>query len=296
MSFLENIDKNKLQKIVLIVISALTLAAITLLLTIIVLSIRPQSPTVDQEIEFKTVAVENKDVNTGTLILADDDHPYTPNEQWLDLVDCKNYRNQALGLTKEEADSKDTALYAKKKYLPYGGMMLNSVAMEQAHKMLIDTIASVEDDNVSGSITIDGAYAIQYNVSPDLDEFKTGLLLFLSDSTSDSGVHVKLPDAYATWLKANAAKYGFVESFKDAYRYVGVTHATYMAEKELTLADYINHLKKNHSADKKMLEVGDYGVYYVSCKAGDSINVPANNEYTVSGTNEGGVIVTVKLK
>ena len=45
-----------------------------------------------------------------------------------------------------------------------------------------------------------------------------------------------------------------------------------------------------------MLEVGDYGVYYVSCKAGDSINVPANNEYTVSGTNEGGVIVTVKLK
>jgi hypothetical protein len=38
----------------------------------------------------------------------------------------------------------------------------------------------------------------------------------------------------------------------------------------------------------------EYSVYYVACEAGDTIKVPAHGNYTVSGTNEGGVIVTFK--
>ena len=287
MSFLENIDKNKLQKILLIVISALTLAAITLLLTIIVMSISPKSPTVDQEIEFKTVAVENNDVITGALVLADQDHKYAVDKALLDLVDCQVYRNEQL-----EAAGIDSTDRNNYDYLPYKGMMLNKAAMEQAHKMLTDAKKAIAGE----SITIDAAFDRVVYGGVDTEGYNTGLLMFLSDFTSDSGAYVKISSDYSEWLKANAAKYGFVNSFEDAYRYVGVTHATYMAENKLSLADYINFLKKNHSADQKMLQIGDYGVYYVSCKAGDSINVPANNEYTISGTNEGGVIVTVKLK
>ena len=272
MSFLENIDKNKLQKIVLIVISALTLAAITLLLTIIVLSIRPQSPAGPTGIEFNTVAVTDKDVNMGALMLAGENHPFTASDALKEtLVNCQVYRNEHRG------DA------AKGPYYTMNDLKMVDVAMEAAHKLLTDAEAAVGEDNV--------LIKLAFAEDSQNAEYATGLLMFLTDYDEN-----KLPESYATWLKANAAKYGFVESFEDAYRYVGVTHATYMAEKELTLADYINYLKKNHSADKKMLEVGDYGVYYVSCKAGDSINVPANNEYTVSGTNEGGVIVTVKLK
>jgi D-alanyl-D-alanine carboxypeptidase len=288
MSFLENIDKNKLQKIVLIVISALTLAAITLLLTIIVMSISPKSPTVDQEIEFKTVAVEEKDILAGTLILADNDHKYAVDKNLLDLIDCQTYRDEQLTAAGVQIDETTK----NKDYLPWKNMKLNKDAMVAAHKMLTDAKAAVKGE----AITIDAAFDRIVYGGNDNEGYNTGLLMFLSDFTSDSGAYVKLSDDYSTWLKTNAAKYGFVNSFEDAYRYVGVTHATYMAQEKLSLADYINYLKKNHSADQKMLQIGDYGVYYVSCKTGDSINVPANNEYTISGTNEGGVIVTVKLK
>ena len=40
----------------------------------------------------------------------------------------------------------------------------------------------------------------------------------------------------------------------------------------------------------------EYAIYYVACKAGDTIKAPKDlKNTTISGTNEGGVIVTVKL-
>ena len=70
MTFLENFDKEKFKKTLLIVISALTLVALALLLVIIVVSIAPGGIK-----GFKNSTVTERDLKTGTLILADDDHP-----------------------------------------------------------------------------------------------------------------------------------------------------------------------------------------------------------------------------
>ena len=281
MSFLENMDKNRLQKVLLVVISALLLAALVCLVVIIISSLGPTTP-VTQGFDVVDLTLKDKDVSTGTLVLADKTHLYDENNA-LDLVECQTYRDEQMvldGIT-------------DKPYLPYKGMKLTKEAMKAAHNMLSDAKKNIG----SAAITIDAAFGRIAYGGDDAEGYKTGLLMFLSDNTSDSGAYVKLANEYSHWLKTNAAKYGFINAFDDAYRYVGIVHATYMSEEELSLADYIEYLKKNTDSSKALtVKVGDttYSVYYAKGGEGETVKVPAKGEYTISGTNEGGVIITLK--
>jgi hypothetical protein len=285
MAFLENVDKAKLQKILLITISALMLAALALLLAIVIMSIKPAGLQ-GTDMEFTDYVLEDNDSKLGTLVLADKNNKYRVDKSLLDLVDCQAYRDGQMiteGIT-------------EKNYLPYKGMMLNKTAMENAHKLLTSLRAAVED---SKAVTIDAAFDRIVNGGEETEGYNTGLLMFLSDNASDSGNHIALGEDYKAWLDDNAAKYGFVNEFEDAYRYVGAAHAKYMTEEKLSLAEYIELLKKNTSSEKGLATTdadgNQYYVYYASAEAGESIKVPASNTYTLSGTNEGGVVVTVKL-
>ena len=104
----------------------------------------------------------------------------------------------------------------------------------------------------------------------------------------------------AEWTEKNAYRYGFIfgddigENAK--LRYVGVPHATYMYQNDLDLAGYLAVLK---SSEK--LQITDdrnltFTVYYVAASEGEAtdISVPTGMDYTISGTNEGGFVVTVK--
>lgn len=287
MTFLENVDKAKLQKILLITISALMLVALALLLAIVIMSIEPASLT-EADIEFTDYTVKDKDVATGSLILADKNHPYTPNEELLELVGCTAYMEaqpDATGVGSED--------FTEKNYIPWKVMRLPTLTMQSLHNMLTAAKNEVEED----PITIDGAY--DTIISGDVyAEYATGMLVLLSDYTS-SYTRVELSSAYRAWLDKNAARYGFVEAYEDTYRFVGVAHAKYLNDAGITLAGYISYLKENTNNEKGLeLTCADgakYYVYYVACEEGETIKVPANNAYTISGTNAGGVVVTVSL-
>lgn len=310
MSIFQNIERKKLQQALLIIIAALTAIALILLLIIVISSLSSGVSNGFSEDELTSYKITEKDFKTGTLILADADHSFTVDETMLGLVDCQNYRNTQLveaGVA-SSAEEANNLPFEKKIYMPYNGMKLSSAAMIQAHKLLNDAVANVQDESVSGSITIDAAYGRQENISTNLDEFNTGLLMFLSDTRSDSGLHIPLPEAYEKWIDEHAADYGFVKSFQYGYRYVGIPHAKHMAAEDMTLAEYINFLKSKTTPGKVLkIEVGEsaYAVYYMECNVGSAIPVPkqltnadgtASNTYEISGTNEGGVIVTVKIK
>ncbi len=288
MTLLENIDKAKLRKILLIVISALTLIALALLLVIIVISIAPTAHT-KPNMEFKDYTVTDKDINTGTLIIADDDHPYSYEFADDELEVFGPYRDAHL--------SKDEGGIAINKYYmnSQSQMKLTKEAMVAAHSMLADAEAAIKED----SLCIDSTYGYDDESNGTRQEYNTASLIFLARIISSTAPNEKLSSSYAEWLDDNAVKYGFIESFEDAYRYVGEAHAKYIKDNKLSLADYIADLKKNTSSDKvltvKDANGAEYAVYYASCKAGDTVKVPATEEYTVSGTNEGGVVITVKL-
>lgn len=315
MGFLENIDRKKLQHILLIVIAALTAIALVLLLIIIISSLSSGLSDGFSEDQLTSYKITEKDYTTGSLVLADDNHKYEVDESLLGLVGCKEYRNTQLiqgGMTQAEIDDKkDPDLYSKLKYLPFRSMKLASPAMIQAHKMLNDVIAQVQDETVQGSITIDRAYGNEdnyMNIETHTNEFNTGLLMYLTETDSDVDNLIPLPEAYEKWLDEHAADYGFIKSFRYGYRYVGIPHAKHMKAEELTLAQYIEFLKTKTTPGKVLkiaVDDAEYAVYYVECKVGGNIPVPkqtansdgtANNTYEISGTNEGGVIVTVKIK
>ena len=291
MTFLEKFDKAKLQKYLLIAIGVLTLAALTLLLVIIVMSINP-SGLKESDMKFTDLKIEEKDLTTGTLVLADKEHPYDVNKDQLDLVGCQSFRNEQMKADGIEVTKENYS------YIAYAGMMMSKDAMANAHRMITDAKAAVGGK----ALTVDGAYGEVKNGDKDLEEYNTALLIFLSDYDSEESKYVALSDAYSDWLDKNAVKYGFIESFDGGYRYVGAVHAEHMTREKLSLADYIAYLKKSTSKDKglviKASNGSEYYVYYVSAKAGDSIKIPDEKEgtYTISGTNEGGIIVTCELK
>ena len=108
------------------------------------------------------------------------------------------------------------------------------------------------------------------------------------------------------WIYENAYKYGFInlaeESAENAepknanlFRYVGVAHATAMKQKKLTtLESYLNYLKADTSVSKALsisTAEGKMRIYY--CAADATAYVSEKNEYTVSGNNVDGYIITV---
>ncbi len=146
---------------------------------------------------------------------------------------------------------------------------------------------------------------------PGYSEHHTGYAVDFNIYT-DGGVTKQFDGTgeYA-WIANNAYKYGFVLRYPDGktdvtgidtepwhYRYVGVPHAYYMVSTGKTLEEYIT-LLRNYPCDYP-LYVTDwdgtmYEVYYKkSDGASTSLPVPASGEYTVSGNNADGYIVTVK--
>lgn len=289
MTFLENVDKKQLQKIMLVVISVLTLVAIALLLVIIISSAVGSIPG-RSDFDYKTEPVTDKMLSTGTLILADDDHPYNYTFAEGELAVCGVYRNQ--NLVKDESGKELNKYYMNSQ----SQMKLTNEAMAAAHKLLVAAEAAIQKDE----LCIDSTYGYDDESEGSREEYKTALLIYLARIISSDKPNEKLASSYAKWLDENAAKYGFVESFEDGYRYVGVAHAKYMTDKKLSLADYIAYLKRETNYNTALnikCDDATYSVYYIPCKEGDQVKIPkeSEGEVTISGTNEGGLIVTVKL-
>ncbi|THF74043.1 M15 family metallopeptidase [Cohnella fermenti] len=116
--------------------------------------------------------------------------------------------------------------------------------------------------------------------------------------------------AEGSWLKKRAWDYGFVLRYpKDKssvtgiqyepwhFRYVGLPHSLIMKKKDFVLEEYLAYLKEKRTivAEAKGTR---YRITYVPVPAtdGTAAEVPVNGDYTLSGDNAGGVIVTVSLK
>ena len=285
MDFLNKFDKQQVQKITLIVIAALTILALVLLLVIVIASVNPANSfgMADGFSNVVDYTVTEKDMQTGSLVLADDNHRYnyTFSADELDVIGT--YRNDRVA--KDENGKLIDGYYMNSQTK----MTLTKDAMAAAHNMLVDAEKAVKKDDILIQFT-NG-----YNEA-DNEEYKTALLIYLTNYENG-----KLDKAYSKWFDENAAKYGFIESFEDGYRYVGAPHAKLINDNEdiSTLADYIAFLKENTGYDKTVrvkVDGVEYAIYYVECKAGDTIKAPKDlKNTTISGTNEGGVIVTVKL-
>ncbi|HPE96069.1 MAG TPA: D-alanyl-D-alanine carboxypeptidase family protein [Bacillota bacterium] len=114
-----------------------------------------------------------------------------------------------------------------------------------------------------------------------------------------------------TWIEENAYLYGFILRFPEGkamttglnassnkYRYVGLPHSAFIKQNGLTLEEYIVTVQ-NYRYDTVHwtceLSGVKYEVYYVPADDGSTtdIPVPTDSDYTISGNNVEGFIVTV---
>lgn len=135
------------------------------------------------------------------------------------------------------------------------------------------------------------------------------------DLKRENGVTLAKDANVLSWMNAHCTDYGFINtdlsgSVHDSdasvpttqFRYVGVAHSTYMAKNNLTFGAYLAMLKSDNVSPSKPLTVdtangGRYAVYYIAAQTGENteLKVPENFDYTVSGDNLGGFIITVDL-
>ena len=153
-------------------------------------------------------------------------------------------------------------------------------------------------------------HAEKYVAQPGGSEHHTGLAVDLSLLYRDGSSGEYDGSGEYAWINENCQNYGWVvryETGKEAltgiwdepwhFRYVGVPHAVQMAREGLCLEEYVDYLRSFPFEGDHLeivTETGSYEVWYT--QGAEGVYIPEQGEYTVSGNNVDGVIVTVKVR
>ena len=248
-----------------------------------------------------TIDVSSSDVHVGDLILVNDTYKYVAPSTAPVLVPIVSDR-----------ESHGLSATNKPIYSYYTTDIDNCVKLESNSSKLFNQWADAFY-KATGSIDL-FVKNVSDNDASKTAEHQTGKAIDLCVWVSGSQ-YWNLDDAeYAEtfkWLYDNAYKYGFVLRYPTAkstvtgvtneayhFRQVGYAHAYYMQKNNLCLEEYLEFLKTSTSPLEFNGDDGNkYMVYYQAASEGDTttLTVPADLDYTVSGDNMGGFIVTVNV-
>ncbi len=227
---------------------------------------------------------DTEDLYEGNLLLLDASHPYrggTPNTV---LFSDKTYRAY---------NNEKNPIYFMQDVVNFRA---TTETVKAFANMMKAFYAATENDCV---------YIMQANVGPGaqadtLYQAATTIKLgyFIESGNISDSIYGE--EDYK-WIYDHAHEYGFIQASKaegdeSIFRYVGIPHATYMKANNLTLSRYLEKLQDSSYKKSLKITVGgeEYRVYYVA--ADDDVYVPDHGDYTLSGDNMGGYIVTVHVE
>lgn len=178
----------------------------------------------------------------------------------------------------------------------------NSIKLERAaFEAAEEMFGAFYDETASGNYHIRMAH-FDAPSEKCVSEHLTG---YAFDVNIYDGTPTALADAGEPygWIYENCAKYGYVLRYpgtdSDHFRYVGRGHSAYIDENGLTLDEYVGLLQRHMYSDKHLAfsyDGVDYECFYVLFEDGNEsvkIEVPSGVNYTVSGDNVSGVVVTL---
>lgn len=257
---------------------------------------------------YVSEAVDNDKVYQGSLIVVNNDTEYKWNDDGLksiievrddDGTDCYSVMDNNVKARKAAASAANSMLKAFNKETGHTDIRIDSAYRSVSEQ---ESIYDSADDKSTASKPGYSDYHTGYSIDLNIVDDEGNSLDF--DGTGDY-----------EWFGNNSYKYGFVLRFPEGkeditgqsyrpwhFRYVGKVHAAYMHEKNLCLEEYVNELK-SYPYDGNHFETTDsdgkrYEIYYFAADtstAMTSVAVPAGYEYSISGNNSDGFIVTVSL-
>lgn len=250
--------------------------------------------------EYVSVPVASDAVySTGTLLIVNND------------TQIRVYPSDSR-LVKIEGANKSDSYKVKT-----SAMRLDPDALTAFNSMLDAYYAETND----GTVIITSAYRTEAEQAALISSsVKAGfsdhhLALSVALKRNDSSGTSELPDDH--WIYENCYRYGFIQRYPEGkedstgdtqryyncLRYVGVAHATYMHEQNLSLEEYAEAVKRyTYEGDHLEVTAGgaSYEIYYVPANLTGSedaittLPVPKALEYTYSGNNTDGFVITVK--
>ena len=263
----------------------------------------PNTPDANEG--YTAFMYDSSKMHEGDLVLVNKDHKYTFPATPAHLSDVRSSRIKAA-----DGNYVYSCDYDK---------LLDTEALGALNEMMADFYAATNNSDAlitAAYRTAEDQDAMGGEIKGGYSDHHTGMLVTLKFYIDGKMYDTRDPlcAEYYTWLADNAAKYGFIVRYPDnkiaqtgvsnyanAYRYVGKAHAAYISANGLCLEEYVE-LLKSHNLFESHLSVTDsdgvsYEIYRIaaSTSAQTSVQVPAGKQYTISGDNDGGFIVTVKL-
>lgn len=260
-------------------------------------------------------SVSSSDYVRGSLILVNAEHVYDfdrtgadiPNQEIITVasnIQNKNFKaaDYNVLLAKETVDALN-AMFAD--FSNAGGskdVMINSAyrTFEQQQNILESKKEQLGENQqiaqTPGNSEHHTGYAFDFSIYPD----------------GGAGARTFTKEERYAWIYENCHKYGFVLRYPEGkssvtgiapeswhFRYVGIPHATYMFEKNLTLEEYISGISvysQNLPLTVSVSETESWNVFYVpkSENSRTEFYVPQNVQYKISGNNADGFVVWYK--
>ena len=244
--------------------------------------------------EWTEIVLSDADTKAGPLVLVNKTHEYT-----------FPAKDDHLASINDKRLTHNPRVYLQSGLSTY----MESTALDALDRMLVDFHAATGKDNVLLKYAYrDYESQKDFSTAPGFSDHHTGFGIQLVYQLNGRQYDLSADPAYA-WITENCYKYGFVVRYPDAkadvtevsdyesyFRYVGVAHATYMTANDLCMEEYIDLLSKQENPLKVTDADGNkYEIYYFAVKGNTKAEIPDGYTYTVSGTNDGGVVVTVNL-
>lgn len=263
---------------------------------------------------YVTEVTDNEKIYSGPLIVVNDNNEYKGNED--DLVSMYDIREESKAdyytvLDKDVKVRKDAATALNS--------MIKAFSEETGHK-------DIQVDSGYRSVTeqqelYDSADDQSVVAKPGFSDYHTGYSVDLNVVDEEGNSLDFDGTGDYEWFAKNCYKYGYIVRFPEGkteqtgldyrpwhFRYVGVPHAYYMAQNNLCLEEYIDKLKTYNYNDSHLefenFDGKKYEIYYYPKDAVNSADaetpeldftmlaVPSERDYTVTGNNIDGYIVT----
>jgi zinc D-Ala-D-Ala carboxypeptidase len=259
--------------------------------------------------KYDYVSKKTSDIGIGNLILVNNRTPYAfSNES--NIVRVLSKKNKSYKIS-EQSIALDSNVISS-----INRMMSDFEKAKNVHDIIINSgyrSKNEQEGILNEKIKQLGAVeAAKWATRPGYSEHHTGYALDIG-ILKDGGKYQSLTDTGKySWINENCGNYGFILRYSSEktqitgianepwhYRYVGAPHANIIKNKGFCLEEYIDYLK-NYSFEATHLDFTDfdnrkYEIYYVKATKDETkIPVPKNSEYTISGNNVDGFIVTVK--
>ena len=265
---------------------------------------------------YRYITVNVSDTYSGPLILVNASHPYefdnVPTAVAPDISDSVYYNKTSSYAAKDiNVALNTTVIQALNRMMDdfyeikgSRSVMINEGlrTREEQESILAQKIAELGEDQT---------IAAKPGYSEHHSGYAMDLLLY------ENGIAATFTgEGEYSWFSENAHKYGFILRYPEGkeditgisyeswhFRYVGVPHAEYIYKNGLALEEYIEMLGFYPIESAKLAETdsvsGDNYVVYSAAVPSDGTQVPvpdgaAGEAYTISGDNNGHVIITVK--